>query len=179
MGFRGFSKALVATCLLLNTRGHMIMNTPEPYGLTVGNPLLQVGPINGNGPYQYPCQNNFAINTRTAVEAGSATLVKFTGGAQHGGGSCQFSITYDDPATGDLNKSTKFKTIYTIIGGCPSSITDESHNLPVLFKDPAMRVDSVHCGNDSGVDCIRQFLVPFPKLYVLSASPNLVLSAMF
>ncbi|KAK4193187.1 hypothetical protein QBC35DRAFT_527255 [Podospora australis] len=163
MTFRNFSKALLAASLIIGTDGHMIMNTPEPYGLKVGNPLLQVDPLNGNGPYQFPCQNNFALDTRTTIEAGTATLVNFTGAAQHGGGSCQFSITYDDPATGGLNKNTKFKTIYTIIGGCPSSFSDESHNLPALLSDASMRQDSVHCGNDSGVDCTRQFLIPFPK----------------
>ncbi|KAH6854021.1 hypothetical protein B0I37DRAFT_388188 [Chaetomium sp. MPI-CAGE-AT-0009] len=152
----------VAMLLLGGAHGHMVMNSPTPYNLNI-QPLLQVDPIRG-GLYPYPCHNQYGFTHRTPVEAGGATLVNFTGGGQHGGGSCQFSITYDEPVNGgDWNKSAKFKTIYSIIGGCPAVFTDESHNLAPVAVDQNMRQDGKHCGNDSGIDCIRQFMIPIPK----------------
>ncbi|KAH6650480.1 hypothetical protein F5144DRAFT_625505 [Chaetomium tenue] len=148
--------------LLGGAHGHMVMNSPAPYNLDI-QPLLQVDPISG-GLYPYPCHNRYGFTHRTPVEAGGATLVHFTGGSQHGGGSCQFSITYDEPINGeDWNKSASFKTIYSIIGGCPAVFTDESHNLATVAVDANNRQDSKHCGNDSGIDCIRQFMIPIPK----------------
>jgi hypothetical protein len=92
-------------------------------------------------------------------------LTTSNSGAQHGGGSCQFSITYDEPVGGgDWNKSASFKTIYSIIGGCPAVFTDESRNLESVNVDQNNRLDGKHCGNDSGIDCIRQFMIPVPKL---------------
>ncbi|KAK0748462.1 hypothetical protein B0T21DRAFT_279736, partial [Apiosordaria backusii] len=154
---------LAALYLVSGIQAHVVMNTPEPYGLHTGVPLLQVNPLDGV-TYKYPCQSkNFQYTAPTIVEAGNVTNVNFTGGAQHGGGSCQFSITYDTPENGRLNENTKFKTIYTIIGGCPAHFTNEMDNLPALFHDAEQRQDSKHCGNDSGIDCIRNFLVPLPK----------------
>jgi hypothetical protein len=156
--------ALAAMLLLLGAgHGHMIMNTPAPYNLNI-QPFLQVDPIGGN-TYPFPCHNQYAFTSRTSIEAGTATLVNFTGGAQHGGGSCQFSISYDEPVNGDgWNKSAQFKTIYSIIGGCPAVFTHEEANLPVDGMDMDFRQDSKHCGDDYGIDCIRQFMVPIPNL---------------
>ncbi|KAK4144455.1 uncharacterized protein C8A04DRAFT_11515, partial [Dichotomopilus funicola] len=109
--------------LLGSARGHVVMNTPTPYNLD-----LQA--IAGSDSHPFPCHNQYDFTERTMLEAGSAALINFTSGAQHGGGSCQFSITYDEPVDGgDWDKSAKFKTIYTIIGGCPAVSTDETHNL--------------------------------------------------
>jgi hypothetical protein len=154
----------VAMLLLLGEAGgHMVMNKPVPYNLHIA-PLLQVNPISG-GLYPYPCHNKYDFTERTPVEAGGTTLVNFTGGGQHGGGSCQFSITYDEPVKGgDWNKSAVFKTIYSIIGGCPAVFTDETHNLAPVTPDENLRQDGKHCGNDTGIDCIRQFRIPIPKL---------------
>jgi hypothetical protein len=77
----------------------------------------------------------------------------------------QFSISYDEPVDGgSWNKSAKFKTIYSIIGGCPAVFTDETRNLAPAAMDPNKRQDGKHCGNDTGIDCIRQFMVPIPRL---------------
>ncbi len=157
--------AVGAAMLLLlgRARGHMIMNTPAPYNLAMP-PLLQVDPISG-GHFPFPCHNQYGFTSRTPVEAGGATLVNFTGGGQHGGGSCQFSISWDEPVHGaDWNKSAVFKTIYSIIGGCPAVFTNETLNLAPAAVDQDRRQDSKHCGNDTGIDCIRQFMVPIPKL---------------
>ena len=142
--------------------GHMIMKSPPPYNLAT-NPMVQVNPLDGTD-YPFPCQNRFGVETRTEIEAGGTTLVEFTGGAQHGGGSCQFSISYDDPGTTGWNSSATFKTIYTVIGGCPAHFTDESKNLDPGPSDEQGRADSAHCDNDDGINCIRQFVIPFPSL---------------
>lgn len=155
---------LAAMLLLLGAaRGHMIMNTPAPYNLGI-QPFLQVDPLGGN-TYPFPCHNQHGFTSRTSLEAGTTTLVNFTGGAQHGGGSCQFSISYDEPIDGEnWNKSALFKTIYSIIGGCPAVVSNENTNLRVDGMDMEARQDSKHCGNDHGIDCIRQFMIPIPHL---------------
>lgn len=145
--------ALVAMFSLAHC--HMIMNTPYPYNLHHSSPLLQVNPLGAGNPF--PCQGLSNIEQVTPIKAGETQLVKFTGGAQHGGGSCQFSLTYEYPPPTD---KSKWKTIYTLIGGCPVSAAG---NLPASQPDQDGRADSPHCGNDSGVECIRQFNIPIPK----------------
>ncbi|KAK4107016.1 lytic polysaccharide monooxygenase [Canariomyces notabilis] len=135
--------------------GDLIMNTPTPYNLRGTAKLLQVDHLGAKLPF--PCQGATEVVSVTPLTAGSSQLVKFTGGAQHGGGSCQFALTYDYPPPADVSK---WKTIYTIIGGCPVSAAG---NLPVTGTDQDGRADSVQCGNDSGTECIRQFEIPVPK----------------
>ncbi|KAK4159979.1 hypothetical protein QBC43DRAFT_360778 [Cladorrhinum sp. PSN259] len=136
--------------------GHMIMNTPTPYNYKgAAGKLVQVNPLGADFPF--PCQGNQDIVSVTSITAGTEQLVKFTGGAQHGGGSCQFSVTYDFPPPAD---PSKWKTIYTLIGGCPASAAG---NLPAAQPDADGRADSPQCGNDSGTECVRQFNVPIPK----------------
>jgi hypothetical protein len=138
---------------------HMVMNSPRPYNFLQGDNLVIVDPLSATNPF--PCQGRFdSVEQVTVMTAGQNTLVNFTGGAQHGGGSCQFSITYDFPPPTD---QSKWKTIFTIIGGCP--VDEASQNLPPLGPQAAYRgrEDSVHCGNDFGTQCIRQFDIPIPK----------------
>ncbi|KAG7285778.1 hypothetical protein NEMBOFW57_008072 [Staphylotrichum longicolle] len=137
---------LWALAFLGLAQSHMIMNTPTPYNLHGTTDLVQVNPLGLSD----------TIST-TTLTAGASQIVKFTGGAQHGGGSCQFSVTYDFPPPAD---KSKWKTIYTLIGGCPVSAEG---NLPVTGADQDGRADAAHCGNDSGTECIREFNVPIPK----------------
>jgi len=164
------SPTVVTVVLLLmsGAEAHMIMRHPVPYNLDI-DPKVQVDPLGESNPF--PCQNRDTVQTRTDIDAGGATLVQFTGGAQHGGGSCQFSISYDDPSHGGWNTSAKFKTVYTIIGGCPAIFTDESRNLPPAKPDQDGRANTAECFNDFGVDCTRQFLVPLPSLCVPMSYP--------
>ncbi|KAJ4405167.1 hypothetical protein N0V85_004730 [Neurospora sp. IMI 360204] len=159
------STAAAALLLLTSVQGHMVMRTPPSYNLYNGE-LLQVNPLDGE-KYLYPCQNRYQAGNVTTVKAGDVQLVQFTGAAQHGGGSCQFSVSYDDPETSNgWNASATFKTIYTIIGGCPGEMRDESKNLAKEGrpKDSEQRENTDFCGNDSGVDCTREFLIPIPDL---------------
>ncbi|EGO52047.1 hypothetical protein NEUTE1DRAFT_53322 [Neurospora tetrasperma FGSC 2508] len=159
------STATAALLLFTSVQGHMVMRTPPSYNLYKGDTLLQVDPLDGV-KYLYPCQNRYEAGNATTLKAGDVQLVQFTGGAQHGGGSCQFSVSYDDPekSNGSWSTSATFKTIYTIIGGCPAEFHDEANNLPTEGrpKDAQQRLNTDFCNNDSGVDCTREFLIPIP-----------------
>ena len=150
----------VVALLPSSISGHAIINEPVPFNFhePAGN-MVDVAPLGVSGPF--PCQGRWDhIEQRTPIVAGTTTPVNFTGGAQHGGGSCQFSLTYDWPPPAD-NK--RWKALYTIIGGC--FVDSGSGNLPSLGRQPAydLREDAVHCGNDHGDGCIRHFDIPVPK----------------
>lgn len=154
---------LAASMAALPISAHMLMNLPTPFSPD----QVMTWPVEApGGRFPYPCQGWTDVAHRTVVEAGSTTLVNFTGSAPHGGGSCQFGINYQGlPAyTAEPND---WRTIYTIIGGCPAEIKSTPGNLE---EDPYFRgygarqiPDAVHCGDDKGVDCIRQFEIPIPK----------------
>ncbi|KAK0629302.1 hypothetical protein B0T17DRAFT_474943, partial [Bombardia bombarda] len=98
---------------------HMAMVTPAPFATP------KVGPQN-NSPLaadgtDFPCKagpsdtyvpgttpNNFPL--------GSEQPLVFVGSAVHGGGSCQISITYDNPPTA----KSVWKVVTSIEGGCPA-----------------------------------------------------------
>ncbi|KAK3291202.1 uncharacterized protein B0H64DRAFT_436069 [Chaetomium fimeti] len=150
-----YTTSVAALALLLGTaHGHMVMTTPTSFNLHGTAKLLQVDPL---GAFPFPCQGMFDVVETTSITAGNTQTVKVDGGAQHGGGSCQFSLTYENPPPAD---KSKWKTIYTIIGGCP---VQAETNLPVTGLDADGRAQSLQCGNDSGVECIRQFDIPIPK----------------
>ncbi|KAK1779506.1 hypothetical protein QBC45DRAFT_325913 [Copromyces sp. CBS 386.78] len=164
-----FTSTAAAALLFTSVQGHMVMNTPHSYNLYNGSgpDLVQVDPLDGV-QYKYPCQNHYRVEERGTVKAGDVQLVNFTGGAQHGGGSCQFSISYDDPEQSNgWNTSATFKTIYTIIGGCPAKFSEDQErsgsNLPLVAqKDPSQRLETLHCNDDKGLDCTRSFMIPIP-----------------
>ncbi|TVY81349.1 hypothetical protein LSUE1_G003738 [Lachnellula suecica] len=93
---------------------HMIMNTPVPYGKSTltNSPLLADGT-------DFPCKQRTGVyeaeGASNSMALGSTQPLSFTGSATHGGGSCQISITYDKAPT----KSSVFKVIHSIEGGCP------------------------------------------------------------
>jgi hypothetical protein len=90
---------------------HMKISKPVPYA----NAQLDNAPLNGDGS-NYPCKMKFDTTTpATSMALGSTQPLEFIGGATHGGGSCQVSITYDNPPT----KNSVFKVIHSIEGGCP------------------------------------------------------------
>ncbi|TVY23583.1 hypothetical protein LHYA1_G007528 [Lachnellula hyalina] len=93
---------------------HMIMTTPIPYGKS----SLTNSPLDGMGA-DFPCKQRSGVydaqGASNSMALGSTQPLKFVGGATHGGGSCQISVTYDSAPS----KSSKFKVIHSIIGGCP------------------------------------------------------------
>lgn len=135
--------------------GHGVMVEPHPYNLET-EPLLQVSPLNAELPF--PCQGRTEhVEKRTTLTAGTTQTVKFWISAVHGGGSCQFSVTYDYPPPAD---PAKWKTLYSIIGDCPAKA---AANLDTIEKDKDGRENGPQCGNDSGTECVRQFDVPIPS----------------
>lgn len=145
--------ALLSIATLAN--GHGIMIEPRPYNLET-EPLQQVAPLSEKLPF--PCQGRTEhAENRSVLTAGSNQTVKFWISAVHGGGSCQFSITYDYPPPADISK---WKTLYTIIGGCPA---EAAGNLETVEKDKSGRENGRQCGNSSGSECVRQFDVPIPS----------------
>ena len=156
-------KTLLATALTHRaTHAHMLMNTPTPFSPDQAATWPVSAPGSGER-FPYPCQGLTDVAHRTLVTAGESTLVNFTGAAPHGGGSCQFGINYRGlPAyTADPED---WKTIYTVIGGCPAETAGNLEEAPYFRGIGARGIgDAVHCGDDKGVDCIRQFEVPIPK----------------
>ncbi|KAK4127416.1 lytic polysaccharide monooxygenase [Parathielavia appendiculata] len=94
----------------------MVMRLPVPYETPKISPQDN-GPIKADGS-DYPCRNAGGVDytgTATKMEKGSKQKLAFTGGATHGGGSCQISLTYDNPPSAN----SAFKVIHSIQGGCP------------------------------------------------------------
>jgi hypothetical protein len=62
--------------------------------------------------------------------------MSFKGSAVHNGGSCQVSLTKDNPAS--LSANSQFKVIYSILGGCPgTSGSTISYDVPIPEDVPA------------------------------------------
>jgi len=135
---------------------HLVINTPTPFNLFGEKPLVQVNPLRKDHPY--PCQGLQSQKVITPIVAGGTQLVKFTAGAVHGSGSCAFSITYDWPPPKDR---TRWKTIYSIIGGCPAQAKGNLNtaNFP---QNAEGRQNSLQCNNSTGIGCVRQFNIPIP-----------------
>lgn len=157
-------KTLLLALLTTTGRAHMVMNLPTPFSpeLATTFPLDPPG-----GRFPFPCTGLAGFASRTRLVPGTTTTVNFTGAAPHGGGSCQFGINYHtNPAGGpySVDDPSHWKTIYTIIGGCPAVTAGNLEHAPFYRGlDPDGRPDAVHCGGAEGVDCIRQFEVPIPK----------------
>lgn len=93
---------------------HMIMKTPTPFAAS--KLAEDNGPLLPDGS-NFPCKFGYdAEGASNVMPLGSKQELSFLGGATHGGGSCQVSLTYDTAPT----KSSKFKVIHSFIGGCPA-----------------------------------------------------------
>lgn len=157
-------KTLLLALLTTTGHAHMVMNLPTPFSpeLATTFPLDPPG-----GRFPFPCTGLTGFASRTRLVPGTTTTVNFTGAAPHGGGSAQFGINYHTNPDGgpySVDDPSHWKTIYTIIGGCPAVTAGNLEHAPFYRGlDPDGRPDAVHCGDAEGVDCIRQFEVPIPK----------------
>ncbi|TVY14501.1 hypothetical protein LARI1_G006710 [Lachnellula arida] len=113
---------------------HMMMLTPVPYGKSTldNSPLINLA-TGGN----FPCKQRAGVydaeGASNSMALGSTQPLKFVGGATHGGGSCQISITYDKQPS----STSTFKVIHSIIGGCPIQGVAGNNGESATSPDPS------------------------------------------
>lgn len=122
MQFSTATIAAVAAFLPALVSAHVKMINPPTVFKEVSTDLNPLDPSGSN----YPC---FVTTGSTGelplYQPGSQQEIGLQGSAVHGGGSCQISITYDNPPT----KGSVFKVIKSFEGGCPGG-SDTNANLP-------------------------------------------------
>ena len=107
-----------ALFFMFGAQAHMTLRFPVPF-------QSNNSPLDSSGA-DFPCKPSggaYRVDQVNQWRAGETKLVNFKGSAVHGGGSCQFSLTTDETPT----KQSQWKVIHSIIGGCPSNV---SENLP-------------------------------------------------
>ncbi|KAF8425477.1 hypothetical protein EV426DRAFT_47307 [Tirmania nivea] len=122
MQFSTATVAAVAAFLPALVSAHISMINPPTRFKEITTNLSPLDPSGHN----YPCYVLTGSEGELPVYApGSQQEIGLQGSAVHGGGSCQISITYDNPP----NKNSVFKVIKSFEGGCPGS-QDTYQNLP-------------------------------------------------
>ncbi|KAF3920317.1 hypothetical protein AA313_de0210283 [Arthrobotrys entomopaga] len=110
-----FSTSFIAaaSAFLPLISAHVVMINPLPYDGTRDNaPLDAAG---ANFPCKFPGGVGSKVAPASTFTPGQSSTFSLEGSAVHGGGSCQISITYDNPPT----KNSKFKVVQSYEGGCP------------------------------------------------------------
>ncbi|PTB64405.1 lytic polysaccharide monooxygenase [Trichoderma citrinoviride] len=136
-----FTQALAAAVLGLASavHGHMEMKDPPPfkskYNPNAGQDIdySMTSPLEASGS-DFPCKGYQSLlgtpegkSVATWAPGGSYGFT-ITGSANHGGGSCQASLSYDQGKT--------WKVIHSYIGGCPPQ-QDSNWNFTVPTDAPA------------------------------------------
>ncbi|KAI8820446.1 uncharacterized protein EV422DRAFT_557676 [Fimicolochytrium jonesii] len=102
---------LSALSIASGVHAHMHMSSPSPRGDpkgTVGTPDFDINSPLGPGR-PFPCQGKPAGPSTLSVKPGDTIPVKLEGGASHGGGHCQFSLSFD---------GQNFAAVKTVIREC-------------------------------------------------------------
>src|SRR6266700_1932127 len=87
-----------------------------------------VAPLNPSGS-DFSCkgyQYNTPLRSTATYTTGETYNMSVVGGATHGGGSCQLSLSYNNGST--------FKVIKSMIGGCPLTL---SYNFTIPDEAPS------------------------------------------
>lgn len=134
MKFTNIVSAALAVLFADSASAHMFLSQPPALN-GKGNPnsgsdfdSSQTSPISGAN---FPCKGTLGLlgtpkgASVATWQAGSSQKAVISGGAFHGGGSCQFSLSYD--------KGKTFKVLHSYIGSCPLDNGDSSFD----FKVPA------------------------------------------
>lgn len=135
---RSLGRLIASSLLISSCTAHIQMTYPPPIDSPY-NPFVDTAtadysytsPLFASGA-NFPCkgyQINATVQTVAEYAAGSTYNATLAGTATHGGGSCQFSLSYDDGAT--------FKVIKSIIGGCP---LQSSYNFTIPAEAPSGNV---------------------------------------
>ncbi|PVH76864.1 lytic polysaccharide monooxygenase [Cadophora sp. DSE1049] len=98
---------------ILPVSGHTLMQNPIPFS----SQLLDNGPMAKDGS-DWPCKGEKRFNPNGVMnmwERGSTQHLQAMGGASHGGGSCQISVTRDLKPT----VFSEWRVIHSVHGGCP------------------------------------------------------------
>jgi hypothetical protein len=117
MQFSTKTVAAFAALLPSLASAHVAFIKPESvFTLHDGFDLFPIGT-----PDQYPCfvREGSDSSKIPTYEPGSTQSIGLQGSAIHGGGSCQISITYDNPPRAD----SVFKVIKSFEGSCPGGST--------------------------------------------------------
>ncbi|EKD20942.1 uncharacterized protein L3040_005878 [Drepanopeziza brunnea f. sp. 'multigermtubi'] len=113
--------SLLSWCVfMIPISGHTLMQHPIPFASQLGGDGRG---INDNGPMKsdgsnWPCNGEKDFDPKGVMniwERGSTQYLQAMGGASHGGGSCQISITLDLKPT----VYSEWRVIHSIHGGCP------------------------------------------------------------
>ena len=101
--------------LAASVSAHMRLSTPTPFGQST----LTSAPLAADGS-DFPCKQrpgvyDFQGAPNPPMAIGASQTLAFIGGATHGGGSCQVSLTTDKNPT----KDSKWQVIHSIEGNCP------------------------------------------------------------
>ena len=107
--------AWALACSTLNA--HMTISSPIPFGKST----LSSAPLAADGS-DFPCKQRPGVYdaegaNNPPMAIGAPQTLAFIGGATHGGGSCQVSLTTDKKPT----KDSKWQVIHSIEGNCPDS----------------------------------------------------------
>lgn len=107
---------LLGAALAASASAHMKMANPPPYGAASLNNF----PMEASGS-DFPCKIRPGVydapKSTMTMPVGAKQTLQLQGGATHGGGSCQISLSKDLQPT----KSSKWMVIHSIEGGCPNA----------------------------------------------------------
>ncbi|KAH7395982.1 hypothetical protein BKA64DRAFT_675076 [Cadophora sp. MPI-SDFR-AT-0126] len=127
MIFHPQSAQLLAVSLLAQSiavNAHTFMQHPVPFA----SQLRDNSPMNKDGS-NWPCKGETEFDPAGVMnvwERGSTQYLQAMGGASHGGGSCQISITTDTKPT----RYSNWTVIHSIHGGCPiRNLTETNYGL--------------------------------------------------
>ncbi|KAF2717723.1 lytic polysaccharide monooxygenase [Polychaeton citri CBS 116435] len=118
-----------------SSMGHLIMDSPIPFGRDSLNnsPLVDAKP--GTSQSDFPCKQRQGVYDITAMNnmaVGDAQELNFTGSASHGGGTCQIAVTLDH----EPDAKSVWKIIQVFEGGCPIDADGNSGTHPFSFSIP-------------------------------------------
>ncbi|GAA6064109.1 hypothetical protein JCM10212_002486 [Sporobolomyces blumeae] len=131
--------ALLSSALVVEAHMELLYPLPinskyDPQTLEANKDYSMTSPLLADGS-NFPCKGYNTpeayktLEPTATLEAGQEFTIQFApGGAKHEGGSCQFSVSYDQGET--------FAVIHSIEGGCP---LEEEYTMPIPSDLPSAK----------------------------------------